>query len=347
MSLEALKQILRRADASAAALFNADEVAAWPRASLETLTALGLLREDARAKVITCPGCDMQCLKEVELFGEGEDTRGLIICDQRDDMEPIEIPREDLRRWSVDVRFLANSLAVLLGGSRQAEERVRGRLWWLGQVSAGEHRGDVFLARGTRQDDAAGLFGKSQALQGSVLPAVLTLSDAPAQQVFGEHVRTIPLSSILSVEGGKFQVEMRAITKEIRRGQRRLSASLAKPAAIPDPVLLIRPRSHQVLLRGGELHLSVLSFKLLLFLARHAVEEGGGWVRREDIYDAIWTPEGEEPTVNLSQVDDTVRELRNALNDAEPGSGTQLIDTQRGIGYRLRLKPPEVVIRPD
>ncbi len=344
MSLEALIQILRRADASAAALFGADEVTAWPEGPLRTLTALGLLREDSSAKVITCPGCDMQCLKEVELVGEGTDARGLIICDQRDDMEPIEVPLESLRRWSVDVRHLADSLAVLLGGSRQAEERVRGRLWWLGQVALGEGHGDVFLARGTRQDDATGVFGQSQVLQGSALPVVLSLSDAPAQEVFSEHVRTIPLSSILSIEGGKLRVDMRAVATEVRRGQRRLSGSRAKLPAAPGPVLLIGTRNRQAVFTGVELRLSERVFQLLVLLAKQATEKGGGWVLRDDIYDALWSPAGEEPRVYIRQVDDTVRELRSAFNAVELGSGNRLIDTKRDVGYKLRLTPAEIAL---
>jgi hypothetical protein len=188
MSLEALRQILRRTDASAAALFGADEVAAWPAGSKETLTTLGLLREDAPARAIVCPGCDLQCLKEVEVVGEGSAARGLLFCDQRDDMEPIEIPLERLRRWSADVGGLTSSLALLLDGSRQAEEVVRGRLWWLGRGSAADG-GDVFLACGTRRDDAAAIFGHPQVFRGRSVPVVLTLSDVPAGGVGRGPVR--------------------------------------------------------------------------------------------------------------------------------------------------------------
>ncbi len=213
MSLEALKQILKRADASAAALFNADEVAAWPEGSLGTLR---LLREDAPAKVITCPGCDMQCLKEVELIGEGKDTRGLIVCDQRDDMEPIEVPLESLRRWSADVGRLARSLALLLDGSGQAEEAVRGRLWWLGRVSAGPDSGVVFLACGARRDDAADVFGLPQVFRRSALPVVLTLSDVPAEGVFSENVGVVPLCGVLGLEDGQLRRDREAIAQAVR-----------------------------------------------------------------------------------------------------------------------------------
>jgi hypothetical protein len=216
MSLDALRQVLRRADASAAAILAADDVAGWPHGSLETLAALGLLREDAPAKVIICPGCDMQCLKEVELIGEGKNTRAIIICDQRDDMEPIDVPLERLRRWTVDLGSLANGLASRLGGQRQAEEVVRGRLWRLGQVPAGELRADVFLARGTRWDDAVAIFGQPQVFRGSSLPVVLTLSETPAADVFGERTGVVSLSRALSLEDRRLGLDARAITQAVR-----------------------------------------------------------------------------------------------------------------------------------
>jgi len=215
MSLEALKQILRRADASAAALFNADEVAAWPEGSLETLTALGLLREDAPAKVITCPGCDMQCLKEVELVGEGQGARGLIICDQREDMEPIEVPLENLRRWSVDVRVLANSLALLVGESRQAEEMAQGRLWWLGRATFRAGRSDVFLARGASWRDGAPVIAGNPRLQQCARALVLTLSDTRPDWLPG--MVCLSLARLVLLERGRLSVDRECIENGLAR----------------------------------------------------------------------------------------------------------------------------------
>jgi DNA-binding winged helix-turn-helix (wHTH) protein len=343
MSLEALRQILRRTDASAAALFGADEVAAWPAGSKETLTTLGLLREDAPARAIVCPGCDLQCLKEVEVVGEGSAARGLLFCDQRDDMEPIEIPLERLRRWSADVGGLTSSLALLLDGSRQAEEVVRGRLWWLGRGSAADG-GDVFLACGTRRDDAAAIFGHPQVFRGRSVPVVLTLSDVPAGGVFGENVGAVPLGRVLSVEDGRLCLDRQAVTAAARFAQQSAQIAHLRPSAADDAVLVVREASHQAYLSGKPLSLTPRVLKLLALLARQVVEEGGGWVRREAVYDAIFSPQGEEPRVYMQQVDDTVKELRRALNAVESDSGTRLVETKRRVGYRLSLSPSDIAL---
>jgi len=215
MSLEALRQVLRRADASAAALFNADEVAVWPAGSLETLTALRLLREDAPAKAIICPGCDMQCLKEVELVGEGKATRGVIYCDQRDDMEPIEVPLERLRRWSLDVRVLADSLASLLGGSDQAEEVVDARLWWLGRPTFRAGRSDVFLARGASLRDGAPVIGGNARLQQCARALVLTLSDTRPDWLPGMVCLSLP--RLVLLQECRLSVDRECIESELGR----------------------------------------------------------------------------------------------------------------------------------
>jgi len=221
MSLEALRQALRVADASAAALLDADEVAGWTEGSLAALAALGLLRKAPPAEVIACDGCEEQCLEEVQLVGSGDETRAIIVCSRHDDMEPTEVPLERLRRWTVDVGALADALASCVGRAgegraEQAEEVVRGRAWWLGQVPVGEARGDVFLARGVRWGDAEDVFAQSKALRGSSLPVVLTLSETPAQEVFGERTGIMSLLRILSLEGKQLRLDLRAITQAVR-----------------------------------------------------------------------------------------------------------------------------------
>lgn len=216
MSLEALRQALRVADASAAALLDADEVAGWTEGSLAALAALGLLKKAPPAEVIACDGCEEQCLEEVQLVGSGDETRAMIVCSRREDMEPIEVPLERLRRWTVDVRALADALASCLSRAEQAEEVVRGRAWRLGQVPVGEARGDVFLARGVRWGDAEGVLGQSRALRGSSLPVVLTLSETPAQEVFGERTGVLLLSRVLHLEGKQLGLDMYPITQAVR-----------------------------------------------------------------------------------------------------------------------------------
>ena len=99
MSLEPLRQILRRADAPSPALFAAEEVAPGRKARLENYGVRRLLREDAPAEVSLARDAKSGALEKVEFAGEGDDTRAIIVCSRREDMEPIEVPLERLSRW--------------------------------------------------------------------------------------------------------------------------------------------------------------------------------------------------------------------------------------------------------
>ncbi len=200
----------------------------------------------------------------------------------------------------------------------------------------------MFLARGTRRDDARGVFIQPDPFQECPLPVVLTLSDTPAQGVFGEGPEVVPLSRVLSIAAGDLKVAKRAITDAIRRGQRRLTVARPGSAASSLIVLSIRQESYQAQFRGKDLSLSARVFRLLVLLAQQVAKEGGGWVLREAIYDALWSAGGQKPRVYLRQVDDTVSQLRNAFNAIEPGSGTQLITARREVGHRLQSTPLQI-----
>ncbi len=341
--------LLQSADATPSTSFGLDDLKQWRPEEVAALLSSGVLEEAGYSTSVICPGCELHCLAEAELLSvqDGEAPRAHVVCQERDDIGRVPIPLERLSQWRVSLDVLAEIVTAQVATGGVPINCLQQRLWRLGQIPTGGDHSDVFLARGTQWDDAAVVLGQAEMFRGSSLSVVLTLSDAAAEDVFGESVRAIPLSSMLSMGSGGLELDRRAITREIRRRQRHLSASRAKLSPTPDPVLVIRPKTHQVFLRGEELDLSGRSFKLLLFLMEQVTERGGGWARRDDIYDFIWTPRGEDPTVEITQVDDTVRELRTALNSEEAGSGKRLIGTKPDFGYRLLLKPSEVTARKD
>jgi len=337
-----MRTVLRSADATPSTCFGLEDLRRWPPEHVAALQSSGVLEPTGFTTSIICPGCPEHCLVEVEfLEGQGsEPPRAYVICEERDDIGRVSIPLERLQQWRVSTPALGQVIATQLSAGSTVQERVPERLWWLGRVAAGEARGNVLLARGSDWDDAIAAFAHPEAFRGAPVSVVLTLSDAPAEETFAGRVKVVPLSRVVSIAGGDVKVAKRAITSAIGR-------AAAETAATADPVLVLRPKYHQALLHGDELRLPRRSFDLLLFLARQVVDRGGGWVPRDDIHDAVWTPGGEEPKVNSAQVDDTVRELRASFNEAETGSGKRLIDGERGLGYRLWLKPPEIAILPD
>lgn len=82
---------------------------------------------------------------------------------------------------------------------------------------------------------------------------------------------------------------------------------------------------HEVNADGQLIPLTALEFKLLVDLARHR-----GLVRsREKLLEAVWHHPG---TLETRTVDTHVKRLREKLGDAGG-----LIETVRGVGYRLKL----------
>ena len=95
-------------------------------------------------------------------------------------------------------------------------------------------------------------------------------------------------------------------------------------AAITHHDLRIHPGRHEVLVGGALVQLTPTEFRILHLLARRP-----GWVfTRNQILDAV---QGDDASVTTRAVDVHIVALRRKL-----GPGGDLIETIRGVGYRLR-----------
>lgn len=105
--------------------------------------------------------------------------------------------------------------------------------------------------------------------------------------------------------------------------------SVPPAAALPSeriavgPLLIDVPR-HRVLVEGEEVTVTALEFKLLLDLASRR----GRVQSREDLLERVW---GYAPGIETRTVDTHIKRLREKL-----GSARDVIETVRGVGYRLR-----------
>jgi two-component system phosphate regulon response regulator PhoB len=95
-------------------------------------------------------------------------------------------------------------------------------------------------------------------------------------------------------------------------------------AAIMLGVMEIDVPAHLVLVRGDEIPLTALEFRLLLDLA----ERLGRVQSRDSLLERVW---GYAPGVETRTVDTHVKRLREKL-----GAASDYIETVRGVGYRLR-----------
>jgi len=221
MSQDVLSQLLRRADATAEAVFDPDEVAPWPEGALEQIVGLGLLQETAPARSVVCDGCEEGCLENVEFTGgdNGSPRRGYVICGRLEDIGRVEVDLDRLRRWTVDLRTLAHVIGQLLGSKAAVEEVVRSRMWWLGRPSVNRRQVDVFLARGAVWRDAETVFGNMGRLQECSSPLVLVPSGIPARPTFGAAARVLSLGRLLSLHGERLSLDTREV--EVAVGKER------------------------------------------------------------------------------------------------------------------------------
>ncbi|MGB8297019.1 MAG: response regulator transcription factor [Polyangia bacterium] len=105
------------------------------------------------------------------------------------------------------------------------------------------------------------------------------------------------------------------------------SSSARSKGRITIGSLEVDPDSHQVFVKGSEIHVSALEMRLLLHLLAFP-----GRVRyRRELLTDVW---GYHPEVSSRTLDTHVKRLRQKLADA--GS---YIHTVRGVGYRLAAQP--------
>ncbi len=140
------------------ALFDSDEVLAWPSWVLQSLLTAGLLRETSRGTDVFCDGCDWGCLKPVIVRAllNARKTRAFVVCDEEPDFGRIEIAPERLKRYmataGLAARFVGRSLALKStpepgSGGSVCVGRLQGR--YGGRVLAIESRqGQLLLTAG-------------------------------------------------------------------------------------------------------------------------------------------------------------------------------------------------------
>jgi two-component system OmpR family response regulator len=102
----------------------------------------------------------------------------------------------------------------------------------------------------------------------------------------------------------------------------------AKPAVLTVGDLTLDPAAHSVMRGDRTLELTLKEFMLLEYFMRHPNEV----VNREDLLTHLWDFNYE----SFSNVIDVhIKNLRRKLDG--PGSGESILETVRGIGYRLRV----------
>lgn len=105
----------------------------------------------------------------------------------------------------------------------------------------------------------------------------------------------------------------------------------------PEPIFISGPlrvdlTSRQVFVRGSELKLTPIEYKLLALLVKHA----GLVLTHKLLLHEVWGPAYDTETQYLRVY---MTQLRHKI-EAEPAK-PQLLITEPGVGYRLRIEPEE------
>jgi two-component system response regulator RegX3 len=115
----------------------------------------------------------------------------------------------------------------------------------------------------------------------------------------------------------------------LRRSRLQAAPSASKLYRVGD--VLLDPEAHRVEVRGVEVVLTPREFELLELLLSNA----GRAVTRQHILDAVWGAEwfGDENVVEVF-----IRQLRRKIEEIP--DKPRIIETVRGVGYRLALSSP-------
>ena len=156
------------------------------------------------------------------------------------------------------------------------------------------------------------------------------LSQVPVMML---TARDSELDTVTALDGGADDYlakpfGMMEMVSRVRALLRRAPSRNAAPAAVSDVMnlgpLSLSPSRHEVSLKGKPLNLTVREFDLLSFLMRSP----GVVFNRETLLQRVW---GWDFDGGSRTVDVHVQTLRQKLGDH-----AELIETVRGVGYRLR-----------
>jgi hypothetical protein len=95
------------------AVFDSDEVSAWPEWVLQALLTAGLVQEMSRAGEVFCDGCEWHCLKPVvvRISPNSRKSRAFVACDEEPDLGRIEVAPKRLKRYIATIRVIGSFVA--------------------------------------------------------------------------------------------------------------------------------------------------------------------------------------------------------------------------------------------
>jgi DNA-binding response OmpR family regulator len=216
-------------------------------------------------------------------------------------------------RESLAFALKRDGFAIAEAGSlREAEQRIAGTdLVIL----------DLVLPDGSGLDFLRGLRAKSD-----VPVIVLTSRDEETDRVVGLEMGADDYV-LKPFSPREVVARVRAVLRRVRGDRPQPEADTVEPPIEGPGRLRVDPRSRRASVGDTELALSRTEFNLLAAFLRAP----GRVFERGQLLDAVW---GSDVVVGDRTVDVHVKALRRKLEDA--GGDPKLLETVRGVGYRLK-----------
>lgn len=128
-------------------IFSADEVYAWPDGTVDLFLQLNFLQKAEPAQIVVCPGCEENCLMEVNIRPKDgtHSARAFTVCNKRDDIGSVELSFDKLKRWKMTGALLAKTVSGLLKLIPPAKVAQKSQAWDLGTFVDKQYRGQISL----------------------------------------------------------------------------------------------------------------------------------------------------------------------------------------------------------
>jgi len=329
-----LRLLLERLDAEPAPVVSGMEVARYPEAERERLLELRLLTETAQLEELGPCECGADgCWQTVH-----RDAGGLWAVCPSGSLRPRAIAEDEIRQFRIEV---GNFHALLRQSSRLDDDAITEftrTICFLGRAGLAGRKVPVVLVRCLSARSAkSALFEIRGRL--SDKPLIILTPTPRALDLHTQH--RLKADGLVLATIAELQMSADSLLLDRQRLE---SLLRPKPLPVTEAMLRVDVPGHQVHFRGVSLDPPPRVFQVLVLLARQAAGGDEGWVTRVTIYGVLWPDESDEKRVYDRQIDDTVKELRRALDAVEAGAGNRLIETRRRVGYRLRLFPPDLAL---
>jgi hypothetical protein len=194
--------------------------------AFDALVRHGLVKRGETARGLHCGHCEEGCWVEPLLHRHPRD--GMILvhpCVGVAEGGLLAYGPESLHTWSLEPAVLAEALRVALELVGEPEERVRGRVWWLGERRT-DRRRDVYLVGGLGLDTDGVADETIDGVQGLAPIALVPWGTAPELAA-----EVVPLHDLLTIGPSGVHLDRERFDARLRQPRARKEA--VRPFPLP------------------------------------------------------------------------------------------------------------------